>query len=377
MLLVASSTAFTAARAQARLAEGRILRATESGPPAPVAGHWIVLHRVGSDRAAPLDSVRSSRDGRFRFRYERTGDPQALYFVSARYEGIAYFSPPMRADTVRGEDADILVYATTTDTSSLRMQGRHLVVSAPRGADREIAEVFEIENTATRTVIARDSTTPLWSVGLPDRARSPSVAPGDVTAAAVAFRGGRAELYAPISPGVRQLVITYRLPLASTAVSIPVERDVAVLEALLEEPRATVEGAGLREVAPAAIEDRQFHRFLSQDAKASAVVRVTLPAPVSRGNRALRVLGVAVAVIMAGALAAWLVRRRRSSAREDGRPASTTSHVEGLIAQLATLDARFERERNPTAETRATYERARSELKARIAAALAEEGTPV
>ena len=353
------------------------MRAAESGRPVPVAGEWIVLHRVGTDRAAPLDSLRSGRDGRFRFRYARSGDPQALYFVSARYEGIAYFSPPLRADTVRGEDADIIVYATTTDTSALRTQGRHLVLSAARGADREIAEVFELENSATRTIVAKDSTTPLWSIGLPDDARNPAVAPGDVTAAAVVFRGGRAQLYAPLSPGVRQLVITYRLPLSSTSVSVPVERDLAVLEVLLEEPRATVEGAGLREVPPAAIEDRQFHRFLAQDAPANAVVRVTLPAPVSRNSSALRILGVAVAVVMMSALVIWMLRRRRSTTgRASAAPLPAVPSVELLIAELATLDARFERQRDPSAETRAAYERDRASLKARIAGALAAENTP-
>lgn len=364
--------------AQARLVEGRLLRATESGRPTPVAGEYIVLHRVGTDRAAPLDSMRSSRDGRFSFRYSLTGDPQALYFVSARYEGIAYFSPPLRADTVRGEDADIIVYATTNDTTALHMQGRHVVVSAPRGSEREIAEVFELQNTATETVIAKDSTTPLWSIGLPDDARSPAVASGDVTAAAVVFRDGRAELYAPISPGVRQLVITYRLPLASTSLAIPVERDVTVLEVLLEEPRATVDGAGLREVAPAAIEDRQFHRFLAQDAPANAVVRVTLPAPVSRNNSALQILGVTVALVMIAALAVWIARRRRSlPASRAATVAPMALHAERLIAELATLDARFEREQNPTSQARQSYERDRASLKARIAAALAEENTPV
>lgn len=362
--------------AQARLAEGRLLRATESGRPMPVAGEYIVLHRVGTDRAAPLDSVRSGADGRFRFRYQRTGDPQALYFVSARYEGIAYFSPPLRADTVRGEDADIIVYATTTDTSTLRTQGRHLVVSAPRGNEREIAEVFELENSGFRTIVARDSTHPLWSIGLPDEARNPAVAPGDVAAAAIVFRNGRAELYAPLSPGVRQFVVTYQLPIATTALSIPTERALAVLEVLLEEPRAAVEGAGLREVAPAPIEDRQFHRFLAQDVPENAVVRVTVPAPVSQNRSVVRMLGIAVAAIMIAALATWLVRRRRAApARARGVVYSGTaqSHVDRLIADLATLDARFEREPSPSAEMRGSYERDRADLKSRIAAALADE----
>src|SRR5687767_3881562 len=90
----------------ARTVEGRVLRAAATAP-VPVTGQWVVLHRVGSDHSAPLDSVRTDRAGRYRIRYTLTGDPDALYFVSSRYSGIAYFSPPLRTPTVRGGDADV------------------------------------------------------------------------------------------------------------------------------------------------------------------------------------------------------------------------------------------------------------------------------
>ena len=48
--------------------------------------------------------------------------------------------------------------------------------------------------------------------------------------------------------------------------------------------------------------------------------------------------------------------------------------AERLIAELATLDAGFEKSGGNT-ETRAAYERERAELKTRIAHALAEERT--
>ncbi len=124
-----------------RAVEGRVRRPGTAAP-APVPGLMVVLHRVGTDRAGPLDSMRSGRDGRYRFRYVRTGQDDALYFVSATYLGIAYFSTPLRDAAVHAGDADLLVYDTTADASALRVQGRHLVVSAPRGTKREIAEIF-------------------------------------------------------------------------------------------------------------------------------------------------------------------------------------------------------------------------------------------
>ena len=87
-------------------------------------------------------------------------------------------------------------------------------------------------------------------------------------------------------------------------------------------------------------------------------------------------LGLAVALIMIAALATWLLRRRRAApvhARGAAQPAAPQSQVDRLIADLATLDARFEREQTPSADMRGAYERDRADLKSRIAAALAEE----
>jgi hypothetical protein len=353
-----------------RIAEGRVMR-PGPGPearPVPVAGQWVVLHRVGSDRAGPLDSVRSSPNGRFRIRYARSGAEDALYFVSSRYDGIAYFSPPLRADTIRGGDADVIVYNTTPDTSKLRVQGRHFVLSQARGGKRQVAEVYEIENEGTRTVVARDSTTPLWSTNVPVDAESLSVTPGDVTAGAVVFRQSRAEVYAPISPGVRQLVLTYLVPVKAFPLSQPVEHPVAVLEVLLEEPRAEVEGARLREVPPATIEGRTFRRFLGQDVPASAVIRVDAPPPVGQHRGALRVLAIVIALAMLSAIAVWYsLRRQRPSSVASRQP----SDADRLIAELAVLDSRFEKD--PSGFQDDEYASRRAKLKTRIERALAVE----
>ncbi|HEV7837886.1 MAG TPA: hypothetical protein VGO75_07455, partial [Gemmatimonadaceae bacterium] len=37
----------------------------------PISGAWVVLHRVGPDRAGPLDSVQSDARGRYSFNYVR------------------------------------------------------------------------------------------------------------------------------------------------------------------------------------------------------------------------------------------------------------------------------------------------------------------
>jgi hypothetical protein len=378
LLAVGAAEAHAQGQAAGRafIAEGRVSRPAEGGRPTPVRGQWVVLHRVGSDRAAPLDSVRSRADGSFRFRYRPFGARDALYFVSATYNGIAYFSPPLRSDSVSGGDADVLVFDTTTDTSTLRLQGRHFVLGAPRGKQREVVEVFEIENEGVRTVVARDSTAAIWSIALPQAATGAAVSQGDISAGAVNIVSGRAEIFAPISPGVRQLVLTYSVATDAFPFSHPLGRATSVLEVLLEEPRAHVDGAQLREVASATIESRVFRRFLAQDVPASAAIRVSAPAPAAQNPAAMRVLAVVLALGMLGAFGVWALRRRNRQPVGVMRPAS---QADLLIAQLATLDASFERQQMTAGDATAArqdYERERARLKERIAAALDPGNTP-
>ena len=361
-----------AAEAQSqRVVEGRVTRPSQNGRPVGVARQWVVLHRVGTAGGAPVDSVQTARDGKYRITYrDDPSDPDALYFVSSRYAGIAYFSPPLRSPRMSGGDADVIVYETSTDGSQVAVQGRHLVVSAPRGGRREIAEIFELQNPGTKTLVARDSVTPIWWTTLPKGADSVSIAPtGDLSAGAIQFKPERAEIYAPISPGVRQVALTYLLDEDDFPLTIPMQRSAALVEVLLEEPRANVEGAKLTEVAAATIEGRQFRRFLAQEAQANAVLRVTTPEPIQGTRRSLAWLGVGVAAAMLLAAVLWLRRNARGIRVASQKSLSAT---EELIARIATLDAQFER----TPTDRASYDATRAELKAQLERALAAEKEP-
>lgn len=368
-----AACAVTAEGQSPRTVEGRVTRPSANGRPVGVPRQWVVLHRVGTSGGAPVDSTQTARDGRYRISYRAdASDPDALYFVSSRYAGIAYFSPPLRNPRVAGGDADVVVYETSTDASRLGVQGRHLVVSAPRGGRREIAEIFELENPGTITLVARDSVTPVWWSAIPAAAESVSVAPtGDVSAGAVTFKPGRAELYAPISPGVRQVAMTYLLPDDAFPLTVPLQHNAALVEVLLEEPRANVEGAKLTEVAAATIEGRQFRRFLAQEAQANAVMRVTTPEPIEGTRNSLFWLGVGVAVTMLAAALLWL-KRSGAGIRLIGARRAVISESDRLVAEIAALDAQFERA--PT--DRATYDARRAELKAQLTRALAAEKEP-
>jgi hypothetical protein len=244
----------------------------------PLSGLWVVLHRLGSDRAGPLDSMRTGAQGAYEFRYRPFGDERALYFAAASYGGVAYFTPPL-AEVVRGEPAEIIVYDTTTRDIPITVRGRHVVVSAADPeAMRTILEVYELSNDTTLTRVSPARTSPpTWRARLPAAARSPRVNDGDIPGDAVVFQNGEVRVIAPLPPGVKQLAFTYSLPASVFPLSVPIVVAADILEVLVEDPTGTARGARLGETEPVIVDGRRFRRFLAQEVPAGQVAIVDVP----------------------------------------------------------------------------------------------------
>ncbi|HEX6251924.1 MAG TPA: hypothetical protein VFZ56_10870 [Gemmatimonadaceae bacterium] len=256
---------------------GRVLRPA-SGELEPVSGLWVVLHRLGSDRAGPLDSMLTGTRGAYEFRYQPFGDERALYFAAASYGGVAYFTPPL-ADVVRGEPAEIIVYDTTTRDIPITVRGRHVVVSAADpDAMRTVLEVYELSNDTTLTRVSPASTSPpTWRAGLPAAARSPRVSDGDIPPDAVTFQNDEVRVVAPLPPGVKQLAFTYSMPATAFPLSVPLTAAADILEVLVEDPAGAARGASLDETDPVVVDGRRFRRFLAQEVQAGQVAIVDVP----------------------------------------------------------------------------------------------------
>ena len=340
---------------------------------APVRGVWVTLHRVGPDTAGPLDSMRTSGDGRFRFRYLRTARSDAVYFVSASYDGIAYFSRPLTTTSVGGDDAAIAVFDTTSIHFPLAIKGRHIVISSPAvDGSRDVVEAYEIANESDQTLVSPDDAHPTFTAPLPAGVTKIQVGESDISAAAVSAALGRVRVTAPFAPGLKQFSFSYTLPQSAFPVHIPVEAATTVLELLLEEPRAEARGATLKPQQPATIERRTFQRYLGADAPAGASLEVRVPVIVAAaGVHVYRELAGALAVLMALGLGAWWARARmRRAPRVVRVDLAAPSATEMLARAIASLDADFAREGAANAKTRSAYEDRRRELKRELATRL-------
>lgn len=373
MLVVGCGLGAPALHAQAateRMINGRVVRPAGEGL-AGVSGAWAVLHRVGTDTAGPLDSVRTRANGAYRFRYRPSGDTAAVYFVSTNHGGVAYFTPPLMdtgATPVEGGPAELVVYDTTSAPIPIEVRGRHVIITAPDADDdesRNVVEVYEISNDSTLTRVAGpDGAT--FEAPLPSGVTQVAMGDGDISMNAIRVVDGRVRISAPLAPGIKQFSFYYRLPVSSEPVAFALERDVPVLEVLVEDPRGTATGAGLVEVSPAVVDQRPFKRFLSQDPTAGAAFSVT--APGDAGRSGLRIMLVVTAIGAAMLLGLGMAFMRKGPAafarRRDGDP-------EALALAIAALDARFEAIASPTKEQRAQHFVERAQLKGRLSAALA------
>ncbi len=349
---------------------GVVERALDASTQRPVAGQWVVLHRVGRDAQGAIDSLRTSRDGGYRFQFRTQGDTGAVYFVSTVYSGVAYFTSPLREPRVIGDAARLVVFDTAGVEVPIVTRGRHLIVSALDTAmQRTVIEVYEIENAASRTRVANDLA-PSWSARLPSGATDVRIGDGDIPPDAIAVVDGAVQVFAPISPGMRQLSFSYLLPERAFPWTVPIAEPSDMVEILVEDPAATVTGAKLEAQASVLLDGRGFQRFLAQDVPLGAVATITVPA---RGipMRTVYVVGV-VGIVGLGLLLGLARSVLRPGVPTFTRRGAVADPAEAVAARIAALDARFERNASPSAEERARWLAERAALTQELSDILAE-----
>jgi hypothetical protein len=330
-----------------------------------VSGVRVVLHRVGQADQGPVDSTPSGSQGEFRFRL--VPDTSVLYLLSARYQGIEYFSLPLDRASARDLSPVTLVVRDTSSRTPVTVSARHVVIPRP-GDDgtREVLDLVLLFNRGTKTRVAPDSLGSSWSGPLPPASEGLELGESDVSPDAVNRRGDSVLVSAPISPGEKQLALQYHLPAGGEAVELPVGAEPVALTVLLEEPGASASGPGLARSDSQAIEGRWFRRW-SGDVPANAVIRISLASGGGSSGPVIAALVTVLALVLL--LAAWRILPGRATAVA---PATGRDEADRLLNEIAALDARHQgREAELPAEAWARYLERRAALKAEAAAALA------
>lgn len=343
---------------------GRVVR-IQGADTIPRALTRVVLHRVGRQAQGPIDSTLTGGHGEFRFRFPP--DTAGIYLLSSGFAGIEYFSTPLRTDPAQPDTGLIIVVSDTSSRAVVGVDGRHLVVSRPaQDGTRAALEIVTLSNPGPDTRVAPDSGHPSWAARIPAGAFSFQAGSGDFSADALSLRGDSVLLFAPVAPGEKQVVYSYKIP-AGAPVKLPVTDSVPTFTLLLEESDRSVRGGTIARADTQQIEGRTFVRWSGAVPSGGAV---SIDFPQTGGARWLLPLLVGL-LGMALVLGAARVLRRPAPSAAAPLPA----RAEALVDALAALDARYTgREAELGDDERARYRAERARLKADLGAALADRG---
>jgi len=293
---------------------GRVLRGGRDTVPLPNA--VVVLHRMASASAGPIDSVRSDARGRYRLAL-RNPDSTSGYVVSVWYDSIAYFSLPLNVvsrPAVHVED--ILTFPASRTGPPLRLARRLATIStATTDGSREVLEILELENPGQATRITDDTLVPTWAGRLPERTGQYRAGQGDVSPEAMRFRTDSVLIYAPIPPGpAKQLSYDYTLAAGARTFVMPIDQPTVEVNLLLEDTVALVIAPKLESFGVKEIEGRRFAAYRAGPLAAGERVEIRLP---PGKFRAQALLPYVIAVVAAGMLVAlvWALRRRPAASR--------------------------------------------------------------
>jgi hypothetical protein len=306
LLILVCVSASRSLAAQSTTFAGTVVRVA-GGDTLGVPNVPVLLHRVSEAAQGVIDSGRTDRSGRYRFRTRlETG---ASYLVSTDYAGIAFFTPPLSTDPARPDTGVKVVVADTSSgpAAHLTFTSRHLLVQGGDSAGwRGVLDVMVFENRSGYTRIAADTATPALVVLLPPDAFQPELADGDIGPEAVRFQDGALEVYAPFAPGEASLTVQYLLP-ATGSVAIPFGDTVASFNLLIDGEGAVAGGPRLDGPIPTEVEGRHFSRW-SAPVPGGLVLQLDLRAARTTPTWLLAALVVAMAT---GLVTALVVAQRR------------------------------------------------------------------
>jgi hypothetical protein len=319
----------------------------------------VVLHQVSAHASGEIDSVRVGQDGSFRIRLPHMPDHAGraeIYFASVQHQGLYYFGPAITDVT----QLDSLYTIQAFDTLSVPPGGADIPLTARNlflersGNGWEATDVFQLQHDGTRTLYSPDEGV-VWSYPLPDLIRDFQVGQADLAPDAVRFWNGRIELFAPLPPGERFLVVRYRIPHRDFL--LPMPGATHRMEILVREPGPPAEFPPLGPATPVELEPGTVFRRYSGDGFLDTGIQARV-AP-DRWSFRAEWLG----LLLLGLLgAAGVYGFRLRSARPRAPQAQEPSRREELLLAVARLDEEFAGLEDPSEGAAETYRARRGKL---------------
>ena len=233
--------------------------------------------RGRADHAAPREPHRAGRhrlhDDRRRWplpvpRPPATPPPSTS--SAPGYAGIEYFASRCGVPGARGHPDRRLGHRRRRRRSGSAEAPDHPPADA--SGSRAVLDLLSIRNDGPDTRIGRDSLSPSWQVILPAGAlqvggaggrRQPERGRGSAAT--------RCDVLAPIAPGVKNMMVSYRLPVGARPTGVDRRRQIHSIVLVEEERRHRAHGAGLAPAAPVELMGSTLRRWTASPPTGGAV----------------------------------------------------------------------------------------------------------
>jgi hypothetical protein len=320
----------------------------------PVSQIEITLTAFRTEGIVGEMTTTTSADGAYTFSNVDTADG-IVYAASVSYLNVLYSTGMIRFLETSEQTSSIDVFETTDDSSLLRVTSRGIVLSeiSPESGEAIMLDIYSIDVEGDQTFVADDNGRSM-EFSVPRTAGLVTPMPGfdfgtPTIENAIVFATS------PLRPGGGSATLSYPIQYTGTAFSFdtrnayPTEimRILIPTDLTQNVDSVGVSAAGFEDAGVAQIGEHQYHVWTASSMERNSNVRVTfnsLPQSAFEPNQ-LRVLEPAVlagvALVLATAFTAWVIRRRDLTAPElayaGSMPQAIIESREELVIQLREL----------------------------------------
>lgn len=176
----------------------------------PTAGAMVTLYKMGEGGMAPIETVRSDGEGRFRVAKDEPG----AKLLQVIFDGVVYSHMLTPGTPTSGIGVD--VYSASKEPGAARIE-QHMILLEPSGAQLLISEAYVFRNDGKTTFNNPDNgTLRFW---MPEAAKGivqvNATAPGGMPVQRTAAKTAQAGVYKvdfPIKPGETRIDLRYLVP---------------------------------------------------------------------------------------------------------------------------------------------------------------------
>lgn len=284
---VVTAFAISASAAAAQTATGSTQVETESADGVPVLNGRVVydgvgvpntpvaLHRITSNESGEIASTTTDSVGRFAFPLEPvSGASFTVYFATTEHLSVRFFGNPLHPDSAAAFEYLLPVYDTTSVlTEPIRFASRDIFMEPDLLGGWEVLEILRIVNPTTMAYVGTGGLGP-WEFRLPEGASDFQVGQADVLPHELSWVDDRVLHLTPVTPGMREAFISYRLPRGPASATLSVGEPTDTLNLYVRDDSHLTSIAGLQTTRSIAADGQNYIQYSGLGLEPGAAVNL-------------------------------------------------------------------------------------------------------